>query len=83
MSRPQFTLCQFCKQDLIRNCEPRPGQPCLMTGIAKLAQMGEQVGLSVQQMIDLLNDDLSLNDLLNSITCAAALVATSDASHAA
>ena len=40
----------------------------LMTAIGKLAVAGEQAGLSVEQMINLLNDGLTVETLLELIT---------------
>lgn len=42
--------------------------PKLMTAIGKLAVAGEQAGLSIEQMIQLLNDGLSVETLLELIT---------------
>jgi hypothetical protein len=83
MSRSKINLCQFCKQDVIRDCKPRPGEPCLISSITKLVDMGGQVGLSVQDMIDLLNGGLSLADLVKSIAGAAMVASCSDSSYVA
>lgn len=40
----------------------------LMTAIGKLAVAGEQAGLSVEQMIQLLDDGLAVETLLDLIT---------------
>jgi hypothetical protein len=80
MSHSTFNLCRFCKQDLIRECKPHPGKTCFVSSISKLVDMGEQVGLSVQDMIDLLNGGLSLTDLVKSIA-SAAMVASPDGSY--
>lgn len=42
--------------------------PKLVTAIAKLAVAGEQAGLSVEQMIQLLNDGLRVETLVDLIT---------------
>jgi hypothetical protein len=76
MSRPKLNFCQFCKQDLIRECKPGPGQCCFMSSIGKLVDIGGQVGLSVQEMIDLLKGGVSLSGLLQTIASAAALATT-------
>lgn len=42
--------------------------PKLVTAIAKLAIAGEQAGLSIEQMIELLNDGLRVDTLVELIT---------------
>jgi hypothetical protein len=76
MSRPKLNFCQFCQQDLIRDCKPGPGQPCFIGSITKLVDMGEQAGISVQDMIDLLRGGLSLSELLKTIASTLALTST-------
>jgi hypothetical protein len=70
MSR-DLKFCPFCKQDVIRDCSPPPGQPCFMTTIAKLANLAERVGLNVNDLLDLLNGGLSVGELLDVIGRAA------------
>jgi hypothetical protein len=47
-----------------------------MSSITKLVDMGEQGGLSVQDMIDLLSSGVSVSELLNTIASAVVLATT-------
>jgi hypothetical protein len=60
-------LSPFCHRDMIGD----EGQPGLITAIAQLANMAEQVGLSVNDLIDLLNRGLSVGQLVDAIGRAA------------
>jgi hypothetical protein len=44
-------------------------EPSLVAAIEKLAIAGQQAGLSVEQMIDLLNDGMAVDTLLDLIEC--------------
>ena len=57
----------FRYQDVIGD----EGQPGLITAIAQLANMAEQVGFSVNDLIDLLNGGFTVGELLNVIGRAA------------
>jgi hypothetical protein len=43
-------------------------KPSLLTAVSKLAIAGEQAGFSIEQMIELLNQGLSVETLLNLIS---------------
>jgi len=62
-----LNLCQFCKQDVIRDCKPTPSQTCFMSPITRLAAIGEQAGFSCEVMIDMLRDGMSFAELLGVI----------------
>jgi hypothetical protein len=83
MPRTKPNFCQFCKQDLIRDCSPGPGRPCFFTSIGKLVDMAGQVGLCAQDMIDLLNGGLTLAELLGAIASATALASSATSSTSA
>jgi hypothetical protein len=44
------------------------GKASLITAVGKLAMTGEQAGFSLEQMIDLLNDGISVETLLDLIS---------------
>ena len=70
MSR-DLNFCLFCKQDVIRECSPPAGKPCFMLTVARLADVAEQVGLTVNDLLELLNGGLSVGELLDVIGRAA------------
>jgi hypothetical protein len=43
-------------------------KPCLITAVGKIAIAGEQAGFSVEQMIALLNEGLTVETLLDLIS---------------
>ena len=62
-------FCQDCKQDLIRDCANTVHltQPCLLRTIRRFAAAANYVGISNQQLVNLLKARLSVSDLLDII----------------
>jgi hypothetical protein len=69
--------CAHCRQDILRACRvcmyPGDDGSCLYEPIGKLVVAGAQVGLGIDAMIEMLNDGMSITDLVTYIeSCRAA-----------
>ncbi len=70
----QPAACSHCHPDIIRCCMyPGEDGTCLYEPIKKLVTAGLQVGLGIDTMIEMLNDGMSITDLVTYIeSCRAA-----------
>ena len=66
-SNPSF--CDDCRQDLIRDCAEtmRVTQPCLVRTIRRLEAAANYVGIDTPTLIKMLQDGMSLNEVLDII----------------
>jgi hypothetical protein len=60
-------LCRYCRQDLLRECTPElraaAGQPCPIGTIARLSRTAEEVGLSYQNILELLEHGMTVQEV--------------------
>ncbi len=68
-ARSQAAACSHCRHDIIRDCCMYPAKDgsCLYEPIGKLVPAGAQVGLNIDAMIEMLNDGMSITDLVTYI----------------
>jgi hypothetical protein len=76
-TRSQPAACSQCRQDILRACRvcmyPGDDGSCLYEPIGRLVLAGTQVGLDIDTMIEMLNDGMSITDLVTYIeSCRAA-----------
>jgi len=69
--------CAHCHQDIVRNCQvcmyPGDNGQCMYEPVKKLVTAGVQAGLEVDTMIEMLNDGMSITNLVTYIeSCRAA-----------
>jgi hypothetical protein len=63
--RPAAKFCAILRESFVGE---RMEKPSLLTAVGKLAIAGEQAGFSIEQMIELLNEGLSVETLLDLIS---------------
>ena len=63
--RPAAMFCAILRESFVGE---RMEKPSLLTAVGKLAIAGEQAGFSIEQMIELLNEGLSVETLLDLIS---------------
>ena len=67
-ARPKPAACEHCRQDIVRSCNvcmyAGENGTCLYEPIKKLVVAGARVGLDIDTMIGLLEEGMSITDLV-------------------